>query len=403
MESGQRAGGEDKTVAARPSITGEASVRISGRLDMHTLTDTMPIGIVVIDAIAGTLASINREASRLAGDLLTAGQSMNHFLKAISVRREDGRTLSLEEHPVARAVSAGETIRAVEVEFPAPDDRRVSALMNARPVLSDDGAVESLVVTLQDLTPVEERMRMRGGRADDADKRATGRESTCILAVDDDLQTLRNVLDVLADEGYRPCGTANPHDIPELLVKHRPALVLLDLVLPGTDGVEVMTDVIADPDLPVIFLSAYAHEEAIARALDAGAADYVVKPFAPVELSARIRAALRRREARVQAHSEEPFVLGDLRIDYDRREVTLAGRPVHLTRLEYRLMRELSANAGRLVTNEDLLRRVWDTLDAGDTRRLRTTVKKIRRKLGDDVDNPTYVFNQPGEGYRLGD
>ena len=179
--------------------------------------------------------------------------------------------------------------------------------------------------------------------------------------------------------------------------------MLLDLVLPGTDGVEVMTDVIADPDLPVIFLSAYAHEEAIARALDAGAADYVVKPFAPAELSARIRAALRRREEREPALPEEPFVLGDLRIDYDGREVSLAGRRVHLTRLEYRLMVELSSNAGRMKTNQDLLRRVWDTLDAGDTRRLRTTIKKIRRKLGDDANNPTYILNQPGEGYRLGD
>ncbi|MDE2890603.1 MAG: response regulator [Gemmatimonadota bacterium] len=383
-------------------MTGEASVQKSGRLDMNRLADALPVGIVVIDAVAGTLASVNREASRLANDLLSPGQTMNHFLKTMSVRRGDGRMLSPEEHPVEQAKSTGDTIRAEEVLFRFPDGRRVSTLMSATPIFSDDGGVASLVVTLQDLTPVEDLVLRRSNLAVDADRRTRGRQPTTILVVDDDTQTLRNVKDVLTGEGYHPRVTGSPHDIPGLLEKHRPALVLLDLVLPGTDGVEVMTDVIADPDLPVIFLSAYAHEEAIARALDAGAADYVVKPFAPAELSARIRAALRRREEREYAPPEEPFVLGDLKIDYDRREVTLAGRPVHLTRLEYRLMLELSANAGRLVTSQDLLRRVWDTLDAADTRRLRTTVKKIRRKLGDDANSPTYILNQPGEGYRLG-
>ncbi len=403
METEEGTEGKDRTLRTQPSTVSDASVRINERLDLRTLIDALPVGIVAIDALAGTLASVNREAHRLAGDLLTPGQPMDHLLKATTVRRSDGRMLSLEEHPVARAASTGESIRATVVEVQVPGGRRVSALMNARPVLADDGGVGSLVVTLQDLTPIVDLVRLHSEPAVDADKRTTGRESPCILVVDDDLQTLQNVLDVLANEGYRPCGTGNPHDIPGLLEKHRPALVLLDLVLPGTDGVEVMTDVIADPDLPVIFLSAYAHEEAIARALDAGAADYVVKPFAPAELSARIRAALRRREEREYAPPEEPFVLGYLKIDYERREVTLAGRPVNLTRLEYRLMVELSANAGRLVTSEHLLRRVWDTLDASDTRRLRTTVKKIRRKLGDDANNPTYILNQPGQGYRLGE
>ena len=519
METGEGTEGKDRTLRTQPSTLSEASARVMQTLDPTTLLDALPVGIVVINALAGTLASVNREARRLAGDLLTPGQSMGHFLQTISVRRGDGRMLSLEEHPVARAASTGETIRAEEVVFQVPNGRRVSALMNARPVLSDDGEVGSLVVTLQDLTPVHDLMRTSGellagvsrvlrtplaaikgaastalGDADDGDaggtaqffriideqanyinsmikgirdaarkgsgalrvdpspegvmglveqardaffggagsasvridpppdstqevpgkpgplsgpddvsRRTARSEPLPILVVDDDTHTLRNVRDVLAREGYHPCVTGNPHDIPGLLEKHRPALVLLDLVLPGTDGVEVMTDVIADPDLPVIFLSAYAHEEAIARALDAGAADYMVKPFAPAELSARIRAALRRREEREYASPEEPFVQGDLRIDYNRREVTIAGRPIHLTRLEYRLMVELSANAGRLVTNEDLLRRVWDTLDSADTRRLRTTIKKLRRKLGDNANNPTYILNHPGEGYRLGE
>ena len=636
MESEEQAGGKDRTRGMRHSMLGESSVRISESLDLETLLNTSPVGLVVIDAIAGTLVSINQEARRLSNDLLAPGQRMDHLLKTMTVRRGDGKTASSEEHPVARATSTGETIRAEEVVFHVPDGRRVSVLMNAAPVHSDDGGVASLVVTLQDLTPIEDLLRLRGGLlavvshelrtplaatkgaastalgdsaerdaaetsqllriideqadfiyaiikdlqdvagigtgalpvdpqpeavidlveqardafvggagrsnvridlppdlprvmadgrrivgvlgnllfnaagytpdatpiriaavedghhlaitvsdqrrkgsgervssmfrkltghaegeapddevvsgwglavcrgiveahggrirvnsegleletritftlpiaeevlskpeppsgADDALRRTGGREPVSILVVDDDIQALRNVKNVLSGEGYAPVATGNPHDIPDLLEQHRPSLVLLDLVLPGTDGIDVMIDVIANPDLPVIFLSAYAHEEAIARAFDAGAADYVVKPFAPAELSARIRAALRRREEREHALLYEPFVLGDLRIDHDRREVTIAERPVQLTKLEYRLMVELSTNAGRLVTSEDLLRRVWDTPDSGDTRRLRTTIKKIRRKLGDDANNPTYILNQPGEGYRLGD
>lgn len=403
MGSEKRTEGEHLTHRAQPSTLREASVRINESPDLSALIDTLPVGIVVIDVVAGTLSTVNPEASRLAGDLLTPGQSVGHFLETISVRRGDGRMSSLEEHPVARAASTGETIREAEVHVQVRGGRRVSALMNARPVLSDDGGVESLVVTLQDLAPLEDLVRRRSDLAVDADRRTRAWESQSILVLDDDTQTLRNVKDFLTGEGYHPRVTGNPHEIPGLLEKHRPALVLLDLVLPGTDGVEVMTDKIADPDLPVIFLSAYAHEEAIARALDAGAADFVVKPFAPVELSARIRAALRRRRERETPVPEDPFVLGDLRIDYNRREVTIAGRQIHLTRLEYRLMVELSSDAGRLKTSGDLLRRVWDTLDSTDTRRLRTTVKKIRRKLGDDANNPTYILNQPGEGYRLGD
>ena len=403
MESEERTEGKERTLQAQPSTLSEASARINESLDLNALIDTLPVGIVIIDVVTGTLSTVNPEARRLAGDLLTPGQSMGHFLKTISVRRSDGRMPSSDAHPVSRATRTGETIRAEEVVFQVPDGRRVSVLMNATPFVSGEGGVETLVVTLQDLTPLEDLVRRRGDFAVDADRPTRGREPTTILVVDDDPQSLRNVRDVLTSQGYRARVTGNPHEIPGLLEKHRPALVLLDLVLTGTDGVDVMTDVITDPDLPVIFLSAYAHEEAIARALDAGAADYVVKPFAPAELSARIRAALRRRRERENPVPEDPFVLGDLRIDYNRRKVTIAGRPIHLTRLEYRLMVELSSNAGRLMTSGDLLRRVWDTLDSGDTRRLRTTVKKIRRKLGDDAHNPTYILNQPGEGYRLGD
>ena len=133
-------------------------------------------------------------------------------------------------------------------------------------------------------------------------------------------------------------------------------------------------------------------------AFDRGAADYVVKPFSPTELSARIRAALRRREA---AEPSAPYVLGDLAIDYAERRVTLAGRPVPLTATEYGLLAEISANAGRVLTHQHLLERVWGEKSGGDVRPMRTIVNKLRRKLGDAGGNPTYLFTEPRVGYRM--
>ena len=159
-----------------------------------------------------------------------------------------------------------------------------------------------------------------------------------------------------------------------------------------------MKDILDVADVPVIFLSAYGREEQIARAFDMGAADYVVKPFSATELSARIRAALRRRAA---AEPSEPYVLGDLTVDYARRNVVLAGRPVYLTPIELRVLTELSANAGRVLTYERLLSRVWGGKTGEDVRPLRTIVGKLRRKLGDDADYPTYIFTESRVGYRM--
>ena len=126
--------------------------------------------------------------------------------------------------------------------------------------------------------------------------------------------------------------------------------------------------------------------------------DYVVKPFSPTELAARIRAALRKREV---SEPSEPYVLGDLTIDYAERVVTLAGRPVELMAIEHRLLAELSANAGRMLTYEHLLQRVWGEKSTGDVRPMRTIVSKLRRKLSDDADNPAYIFTEPRVGYRM--
>ena len=170
---------------------------------------------------------------------------------------------------------------------------------------------------------------------------ASGRgDETRILVVDDDPQTLRYVRDALAAAGYAPLVTGDPQELPGLVKTHKPRLVLLDLVLPGTDGIELMERVPGLADLPVIVISAYGGDETIAKALDAGAADYIVKPFSPTELSARVRAALRRRA------EPEPFVLGELAIRYDERRVSVAGQAVELTATEFELLRVLSVEEG---------------------------------------------------------
>ena len=227
------------------------------------------------------------------------------------------------------------------------------------------------------------------------------RERTRILAVDDDPQTLRHVRDALTKAGYVPVVTGDPEEALSLVEANDPHLVLLDLMLPGTDGIELMRGILDMADVPVIFLSAYGQEETIARAFENGADDYVVKPFSPTELVARIKAALRKREAPEWAEPSQPYVFGDLTIDYAERRVTLAGRPVQLTAIEYGLLFELSANAGRVMTYDRLLQRVWGLRISGDSRRVRTAAKQLRRKLGDDANNPTYILNEPRVGYRM--
>ena len=222
-------------------------------------------------------------------------------------------------------------------------------------------------------------------------------EAVPILVVDDDPETLRQVRDTLAEAGYAPLVTGDPGAVARLLRAEKPRLVLLDLMLPGTDGIELMQSVPELSDLPVIFISGYGRDETIARALEAGAEDYVVKPFSPTELTARIRAALRRRSNPV------PFVLGELAIDYDRRRVTVAGRPVTLTPTEYELLRALAQGAGRILTHEDLLRKVWAGRGHGKVKPkiVRAYVKRLRHRLGDDAARPAWIVNERGVGYRM--
>ncbi|MXW57319.1 MAG: response regulator [Acidimicrobiia bacterium] len=602
------------------------------RADLETLMDTSPVGVVVFDVATGAVKSLNREARRIVDCLRNPGQSPEDLLDVVAFRRASRREISLREFPVAEVLKSGETLRAEEIVISVPDGRSVTLLINATPIVSGEGAVESLVVTLQDMAEVQELERMRaeflamvshelrapltsikgsastvldssvdldpavvrqffriiedqadhmhylvsdlldvarietgtlavnpepaevavlvdqarnafksaGGRNDlsidiepdlplvTADKRrivqvlsnllanaarhspessvigvsavqddvyvclsvaddgrgilpeslphlfrkfsrvpseeqggdtglglaickgiveahggriwaesdgpglgarfaftlptvedaasggASGgppvavistRESRGdsgkrmrILAVDDNPNDLRYIRDTLVEAGYAPIVTGNPEDAVRLMEEERPELALLDLMLPGSDGIELMKDIFGVAEVPVIFLSAYGREEVVARAFEMGAFDYVVKPFSPTELAARINAALRRR---ITVEPSEPYVLGDLTIDYARRRASLDGRQVQLTPTEYAMLAELSAHAGRVLTHQHLLERVWRDRSGHNLRPMRTMVSKLRRKLGDDAANPTYIFTESGVGFRM--
>ena len=605
------------------------------RADLETLVNTCPVGVVVFDAKTGAPASLNREARRIVDGLRNPDQSAEQLLQVLTYRRADGREISLQEFPIAEALSTGETIRAEEIVMQVPDGRSVTTIINATPILSEEGELESVVVTLQDMTAVEELERLRaeflgmvshelrvpltsikgsaatvlgsstdldpavvrqffqiieeqadhmhglvadlldvarietgtlpvspepaevaalvdrarstfisaGGRnnlvietepdlplimadrlrivqvignllsnaarhspessairvsavreglhvafavADEgrgipserlpflfrkftriegdergsgflgsglglaickgiveahggriwaesegpdmgaqftftlpsveesgsgtasvptprsipSSRRAVGEpgQRLRVLAVDDDPQALRYVSDALTRAGYTPIVTGDPEEALRLVGGEKPDLVLLDMMLPGTDGIELMKDILETAEVPVIFLSAYGQDQLVARALDMGAADYVAKPFSPTELAARIRAALRRRAA---SEPSEPYVLGGLVVNYGERQATLAGRPLQLMAIEYRLLAELSANAGRVLTYEHLLQRVWGEKSNSDVPAMRTIVSSLRRKLGDDADNPAYIFTEPRVGYRM--
>ena len=224
---------------------------------------------------------------------------------------------------------------------------------------------------------------------------AAGEQPPRILVVDDDPQTLRFVREELSQAGYAPLVTGTSDELAHLIRSERPQLVLLDLLLPGSDGIELMREVPELSDQPVIFISAYGRDETIARALESGAADYIVKPFSPTELVARIRAAVRR-------HAEpQPFVVGELSVDFERRRVTVGGQAVDLTATEFELLRVLSLHAGGVVTYETLLRRLWSQHENPDANLLRIFVSSLRRKLGDSATSPDYLFNERGVGYRM--
>ncbi|WP_419847537.1 response regulator [Candidatus Poriferisocius sp.] len=238
-----------------------------------------------------------------------------------------------------------------------------------------------------------------GSAPDSPQSRPAGPKAVRVLAVDDDPQALRYVRDILTKEGYAPISTSDPADVPRLVAWEKPHLALLDLVMPGTDGIELMNAVRKTADIPVIIMSAYGQDNAAATALNMGAADYLVKPFSATELDARIRAALRKAVDPFSDEPTEPYEAAGLHIDYARRRATLDGKPVELTATEYAVLYELAAHAPRVLTHSVLLQRVWGPERVGESQPLRDIVKRLRSKLGDDANNPKYIFTEPRVGY----
>ena len=224
-----------------------------------------------------------------------------------------------------------------------------------------------------------------------------------VLVVDDNPHDLRYVREVLTRAGYAPIVTGDPADVPSLMEQEKPHLVLLDLVLPGTDGIELMNDIRRTADVPIIFLSVYGQDETVARALDMGAIDYLVKPFSPTELAARIRAALRKRLEPFRDEPSSPYAVEGLSIDYALRQVTVDREPVELTPTEYAVLYELAVHAPRVLTHAVLLQRIWGPQKVGEPWLVRDVIRRLRRKLGDDASSPRHILTEPRVGYRLGE
>lgn len=219
-----------------------------------------------------------------------------------------------------------------------------------------------------------------------------------ILVVDDEPQILRALRVVLRDEGYEVVPAETGAQALDRAAVRPPEAAIVDLMLPDIDGVEVTRQLRQWSEMPILVLSAVGEEEQKVRALQAGADDYITKPFGSRELVARLQAALRR----VQRGEEQPTIqAGELEIDLAARVVRLTGASVHLTPIEFDLLRVLARNRGRLMTHRDLLREVWGPEYVDDVQPLRTHIARLRGKIEPDGAAQRYVVTEPGVGYRF--
>lgn len=224
---------------------------------------------------------------------------------------------------------------------------------------------------------------------------------TYILVVEDEPQMQKFLRMSLTSEGYRVIEASKGQEGIDLARTHNPELVLLDLGLPDRDGTDVTKALREWTAKPIIVISARGQEEDKIRALDAGADDYLTKPFATGELMARIRVALRRTAHAGQERPEPVLEVGALKIDLDKRQVFVGGTEVHLTPNEYKLFTVLMKNAGRVLTHRQLLKEVWGPAYASQTQYLRVYMVQLRHKLERDSARPQYLVTEPGIGYRL--
>ena len=222
-----------------------------------------------------------------------------------------------------------------------------------------------------------------------------------ILVVDDEPQIRRVVRNALTPENARVIEAATGREAIDLAAAERPALIVLDLGLPDTQGIDVCREIRSWSDAPIIVLSARHSDQEKVALLDAGADDYLTKPFSPSELQARMRAQLRRSRLAPAAGSGQVITIGDLIIDPVKPSLKKNGVSVHLTRTEWELLRTLLKHAGRTLTHQQLFRAVWGNSSGDMQQYLRVHVRSLRRKIEADPVRPHLIVTEPGVGYRL--
>ncbi|MYA15325.1 MAG: PAS domain-containing protein [Gammaproteobacteria bacterium] len=307
------------------------------RADLEALIETSPVGVVVFEAGTGRPVSVNREARRVVGSLRPPGRSVEELLEVVACHRADGRRVSLAEFPIAGQLAAGETVRAEEIVLSVPDGRSVRTPVNSTPIRSADGAEESVVVTLQDLAPLEEieRLRVEFLALVAHELRAPltaikGSAATLLDEMDLDRAEMREFHRIIAEQ----CAGSRCRRL------HRQAFLANGAGRTGAGGV-------------------------------------------------------------TPARDSAPFVLGTLSVDYGRRRASVEGREIGLTATEGDLLAALSRDAGRIVTYETLLRTVWRGRPHASANLVRIFVRTLRRKLGDAAAEPVWIFNERGVGYRM--
>src|SRR5580765_6322251 len=219
-----------------------------------------------------------------------------------------------------------------------------------------------------------------------------------ILVVDDEPQIRRVLRSTLTSQGYVIIDAKTGEEAVESVRKNKPDLVLLDVNMPGMGGIEACREIRRSSEAPIIMLTVRNAERDKVLALDAGADDYVVKPFGIEELLARIRAALRRY---APGEALPPFVSKELNVDFAAREINVRGQTVHLTPKEYDVLKYLIANQGKPLTHRRLLQAVWGPDYGEETDSLRVVINQLRKKLEADPARPRYILTEPWVGYRF--
>jgi two-component system, OmpR family, KDP operon response regulator KdpE len=222
--------------------------------------------------------------------------------------------------------------------------------------------------------------------------------SAKILVVDDEPQIRRVMRTTLTSQGYTMTEAKTGEEALELIPVERPDLILLDVNMPGRSGLDTCREIRLTSDVPIIMLTVRNTERDKVQALDAGADDYVVKPFGTEELMARIRAALRRASP---SEALPPFVSADLRIDFEKRSVMVSGQPIRLTPKEFELLHHLVANRGKTESHRRLLQAVWGPDYGEETEYLRVFINQLRKKIEPDPRHPRYIHTEPWVGYRF--